>query len=374
MPVYPLNTLDFSISASAFHARRGSRGAIPLKIIVLPPANQIRRADGQKPFEKMDVANGPRLNRNVSSDHGLEESEGGTRGISQASPRSPGGLFKIQQRKQQLIAMLAPRRTQSAAAVESCSTTAPRLNTEFGSPSSSNGSMASQSERPRHGSPGGLTKARQRKQKNTALALSMNLERSRASIGSRSSTLPLLSLQLLDKSDEMDDSGESTSICESSKREASSSSSTSDGSSDEAGGDDDPPGEGDDDDEREGEGGYDDDEEEVSGDNSEDQAGGEDIEDVSFICLLQILYLPPPTPVPTPPFYHRINVNGNFFPVRARMRRKRKKKKTILIETSLSQRRKMHIQALGAELEQSLALQIIHLRMKTWKAAAAAAA
>ena len=62
MPVYPLNTLDFSISASAFHARRGSRGAIPLKNIVLPPANQIRRADGQKPFEKMDVANGPGSN------------------------------------------------------------------------------------------------------------------------------------------------------------------------------------------------------------------------------------------------------------------------------------------------------------------------
>ena len=122
----------------------------------------------------------------------------------------------------------------------------------------------------------------------------MNLARSPASVGTRSSTLPLLSLQPLDESEEIDNSGESTSVCESSKPEASSSSSTSDGSSDETVGDDDPLGEGDDDDEREGEGGYDDDEEEVSGDNSEDQAGGEDIEDVSFICLFQILYLPPP--------------------------------------------------------------------------------
>jgi hypothetical protein len=56
------------------------------------------------------------------------------------------------------------------------------------------------------------------------------------------------------------------------------------------------------------------------------------------------------------------------------MRRKRKKKKTILIETSLSQRKQMHIQALGAELEQRIVVQIIHRRIKTWKAAAAAAA
>ena len=320
----------------------------------------------------MDVANGPRLKRNVSSDHGLEESEGGTRGISEASPRSPGGLFKIQQRKQQLIAMLAPRRTRGAAAVESCSTTPPRLSTKFRSPSSCNGSMASQSERPQHGSPRGLTKALQRKQR--AAKLAMNRARSRAAVGTRSSTLPLLSPQLLDESGGIDDSGESTSICESSKPEASSSSSTSDGSSDETVGDDDPLGEGDDDDEREGEGGYDEDEEEVSGDNSEDQAGGEDIEDVSFICLLQILYIPPPTPVPTPPFYLRINVNCYFLLVRARMRRKRKKKKTNLIETLLSQRRPTHIDLLGAELDRSPVLQTIHRRMKTWKAAVAAAA
>ena len=70
----------------------------------------------------------------------------------------------------------------------------------------------------------------------------MNRARSRAAVGTRSSTLPLLSLQLLDESDGIDDSGESTSVCESSKPEASSSSSTSDGSSDEAGGDDDPHG------------------------------------------------------------------------------------------------------------------------------------
>jgi hypothetical protein len=202
----------------------------------------------------------------------------------------------------------------------------------------------------------------------------MNRARSRAAVGTRSSTLPLLSPQLLDESGGIDDSGESTSICESSKPEASSSSSTSDGSSDETVGDDDPLGEGDDDDEREGEGGYDDDEKEVSGDNSEDQAGGEDIEDVSFICLLKIFYLAPPTPVPTPPFYHRINVNGNFLLVRARMRRKRKKKKTNLIEILLSPRRQTHIDPLGAELDQRLPLQTIHRRMKTWKAAVAAAA
>jgi len=148
--------------------------------------------------------------------------------------------------------------------------------------------MTSQSERQQHLSPGAWTKAQQRKQH--AAKLAMNRARSRAAVGTRSSTLPILSLELLDESDEMDDSGESTSVCESSKPEASSSSSTSDGSSDETVGDDDTPGESDEDDEREGEGGYDENEEEVSGDNSEDQAGGEDIEDVSFICLLQILY------------------------------------------------------------------------------------
>ena len=194
----------------------------------------------------------------------------------------------------------------------------------------------------------------------------MILARSPASVGTRSSTLPLLSIQPLDESDGIDDSGESTSVCESSKREASSSSSTSDGSSDEAGGDDDPPGEGDEDDEKEDEGGYDEDEEEVSGDNSEDQAGGEDIEDVSFICLLQILYPSAPST--------RVNVNCYFLLVRARMRRKRKKKKTILIETLLSQRRQTHIDPLGAKLDQRLVLQTIHRRMKTWKAAVAAAA
>ncbi len=56
------------------------------------------------------------------------------------------------------------------------------------------------------------------------------------------------------------------------------------------------------------------------------------------------------------------------------MRRKRKKKKTILIETLLSQRRQTHIDPLGAELDQRPVLQIIHRRMKTRKAAAAAAA
>ena len=247
-------------------------------------------------------ARSPRRKLNASSDNGGE-----ARGSSQSLSGSPRGLTKFQQtqqrKKQQAAHMVILRRS---AAVESCSATPPRLSTEFGSPSSSNGSMASRSERPQHGGPGGWTKEHQKKQQR-ARVLAMNRARSRAAVGSRSSTLPILSLELLDESDEMDDSGESTSVCESSKPEASSSSSTSDGSSDETVGDDDTPGEGDDDDEREGEGGYDDDEEEVSGGNSEDQAGGEDIEDVSFICLFQILYLPHPTHVPTPPLYHRIN-------------------------------------------------------------------
>ena len=315
-------------------------------------------------------ARSPRRKLNASSDNGGE-----ARGSSQSLSGSPRGLTKFQQtqqrKKQQAAHMVILRRS---AAGESCSATPPRMSADFGSPSSCNGSMTSQSERPQHGSPGGINKARQRKQKATAHALSVNLARSRAAVGTRSSTLPILSLELLDESDEMDDSGESTSVCESSKPEASSSSSTSDGSSDETVGDDDTPGESDEDDEREGEGGYDEDEEEVSGDNSEDQAGGEDIEDVSFICLLQILYIPPPTPVPTPPFYLRINVNCYFLLVRARMRRKRKKKKTNLIETLLSPRRQTHIDPLGAKLDQRLLLQTIHRRMKTWKAAVAAAA
>ena len=127
--------LHFSIISLAFFTlcEGGSHGAITLENYFLPLAKQISRADGQKAVRKNGRCQRPAaLKRNVSSDHELEESEGGTCGISQGSPRSPGGLFKIQQRKRRHIAMLAPRRARSAAAIiESCCATPPRLSTEF---------------------------------------------------------------------------------------------------------------------------------------------------------------------------------------------------------------------------------------------------
>ena len=136
-------------------------------------------------------ARSPRRKLNASSDNGGE-----ARGSLQSLSGSPRGLTKIQQtqqrKKQQAAHMVILRRS---AAVESCSATPPRLSTEFGSPSSSQDSKGSQNERQQHLSPGAWTKAQQRKQQVAKLA--MNRARSRAAVGTRSSTLPLLSPQLI---------------------------------------------------------------------------------------------------------------------------------------------------------------------------------
>ena len=124
-------------------------------------------------------ARSPRRKLNASSDNGGE-----ARGSPQSLSGSPRGLTKFQQtqqrKKQQAAHMVILRRS---AAGESCSATPPRMSADFGSPSSCNGSMTSQNESQQHLSPGAWTKAQQRKQKNTALALSMNLARCPASVG-----------------------------------------------------------------------------------------------------------------------------------------------------------------------------------------------
>ena len=229
----------------------------------------------------MEIVNGrsQRRKRTTSPGERVEEIIGEIPEIFQPFSGSPGRFTKTHQRKQQAANLFAMRQARRTTAVESCSSTPPsRDSIEFGSPLSSQNSMASQSERQQHLSPGAWTKAQERRMQQRGKVNAMNRAR-RSSLPPR---LPILPCKL-DESDETDDVAESTSISESSEQESTSASLANDASSEEAVDDDDPEGEDDEDDERDDEAGYDDDEEdEVSGACSEEEAGGEDIENVSY--------------------------------------------------------------------------------------------
>ena len=202
----------------------------------------------------MEIANSrsTRRKRTTSPDERVEKIMGEMPGIFQPLPGSPGRLTKTRQRKQQAAKLNALRQARRTTAVGSCSSTSPS-------------------------SPGGLTRAQERRMQQRAQVIAMN----RARRSSPPPHLPILPCKL-DES-ETDDGGESTSIPESSEPDSTSASSANDASSEEAVDDDDPEGEDDEDDERDDEAGYDDDEEdEVSGACSEEEAGGEDIENVSY--------------------------------------------------------------------------------------------
>ena len=238
-------------------------------------ANQTRGSKYLTAAKNMVIANGrsPRRKRTTSPEERVEEIVGEMPEISQPLPGSPGRLTKLQQRNQRAAKLNEMKQTRRTTAVGSCSSTPPsRDSIEFGSLLSSQNSMASQSERQQHLSPGAWTKAQQRKQHAVKLAMTRR----------PSPALPILPCKL-DESDETDDVAESTSIAESTEPESTSASSANDASSEEGVDDDDPEGEDDEDDERDDEAGYDDDEEdEVSGSCSEEEAGGEDIENVSY--------------------------------------------------------------------------------------------
>ena len=248
----------------------------------------------------MEIANSrsTRRKRTTSPDERVEKIMGEMPGIFQPLPGSPGRLTKTRQRKQQAAKLNALRQARRTTAVGSCSSTPPSRDSIEFGSPLSFQNLMASQSERQQHLSPGAWTKAQERKQKRAQVIAMN----RARRSSPPPRLPILPCKL-DESGETDDAAESTSISESSEPESTSASSANDASSEEAVDDDDPEGEDDEDDERDDEAGYDDDEEdEVSGACSEEEAGGEDIENVSyrFDHTKFCAHSAPPPPTPTP--------------------------------------------------------------------------